>query len=136
MQPHCYAARRQLSPSNLVEMIVIYAEKMRDLVNHRPDYLVVQFIRRKSQLQVWAPENVDNVGQLAGVVRAAFRQRYANVKAKQTLPFRVQLLTGFVEDQHLDIVQTLVNPIWQAVYGIPNSGFELKAIHAAVTSIL
>lgn len=113
-------------------MIVFYAEKMRDLVNHRPDNLVVEFIRREAQFQVWASENVDHVRQLAGVVGATFRQRYAHIKAEQTPPFRVQLLAGFVEDQHLDIVQTLVNPTWQAVYRIPNSGFELTAIHTVL----
>ena len=117
-------------------MIVFYAEIMRDLVDHRPRNFVVEFIRRKAQFQVRTPENINDVGQFAGVMRAAFRERHTQVKAEQTLPFGVHSFVGFVEDQNLDIVQTLVNPIWQAVYRIPYSGFELTAIHTVVVIVL
>ena len=38
--------------------------------------------------------------------------------AEQALTVWIQSLVGFIDNQHLDIVQALVNPIWQAVYRI------------------
>jgi len=109
---------------------------MRDLMNQRPGDFVAELILRKAQFQVWAPEDVDDIGQLAGVIGTTLGQRQTEVKAEQALTVWIQSLVGFIDNQHLDIVQTLVNPIWQAGHRLLNNGFELAVIHAVLAIVL
>ena len=65
---HAPPDSRELSPSYLVEMIIIDAEVMRNFVNQRPGDFFAKLIRWLAQLHVRSPEDVDNVGQFAGVI--------------------------------------------------------------------
>ncbi|MEJ2322684.1 MAG: hypothetical protein P8Z31_10255 [Gammaproteobacteria bacterium] len=77
-------------------MIVLDAEIMRDFVNQRSGYFVAKFILRQAHFQVGTSENVDDVRQLTSVISTAFRQRHPEVKAQQSLPFRIKIFMGTV----------------------------------------
>jgi len=123
---------KKLSPPDLIEVIVIDPKIVCDFVDKRPADFVAELFRRKTKFQMRAPEDIDHVGQLAGVIGTPLWQRQTQVQAEQPVTIRIQLLIGLVDDEYLDIVQTLVNPVRQAIERLPDYGFEIVAFHASV----
>lgn len=118
-----------LAPADVIEMIVVYAEIMRDLVNQSLHNFVLQFVRRQAELEVGAAEDIDDIRQLTGIVDAAFGQRETGVKAEEPLSMRILFLVRFVAHQYFDVIQRVADPVGQPRHGVANDGFEFVSVH-------
>lgn len=125
-----------LSPADVIEMIVIDAEVMGDLVDQRLRDLLAQLGIPELELQMGNPEYVNDVRQLAGVVYASFRKRQSLLKPQETLAFGILLHRGRVSDEYLDVVERGVHPARQVVHDLEYEIFKLACIHNMVQSAI
>ena len=43
----------------------------------------------------------------------------------------IEIFVGFLDNEDLDIVQSILNPLRESAHGLPDDGFELAEIHSA-----